>query len=447
MNFSMLARASAIAAVAVAILVPIGLISGKISERRARAEGVVAQFASETSGPQLVVGPLLAITCEETFTEERQVMRGGKAETLSETRTRSCPTAYFAPRSFNATASMPVETRHRGIHSIRLFRADVELTGEIQWPEPPAPSGIHQRAWQQAYIGSFIQDPRGIKSISSSLSPTVFAGAGESALAQFPIREHLGDYASRKAGTALPFNYKLSLVGTSSLRIAPVGERNTIEIKSNWPHPSFSEAWSPDDRTIAPDGFQATWHISSMATGGQGAWNLLASGGKLASAAGAGVSLFDPVNIYALSYRATEYAFLFVLFTFSALALAEIIAGVRLHPMQYALVGSALAVFFLLLLALSEHLPFASAYAIAAAACVVLLTFYLRHPLGTLLRTSAFFGIFVALYATLYILLMSEDHAMLLGSVMVFVVLAIAMVATRKLDWGAFSSRLVAPRI
>lgn len=446
MKFSMLARAVAIAAVAASILVPIRLISGKISERQARAEGVVAQFASETSGPQLVVGPLLAITCEETFVEERQVMRAGKAETLSETRTRSCPTGYFAPRSFNATASMPVETLHRGIYSIRLFRADIELTGEFEWPEPPLNSSTHQRAWKQAYIGSFIQDPRGIKSISSSLSPSVVAGSGESALAQFPLREHLGEYASRNPGTALPFIYKLSLVGTSSLRIAPVGQRSEIQIKSNWPHPSFSEAWSPDDRMIAPDGFQATWRISSVATGGQGAWNQLAAAGKLAAAAGAGVSLFDPVNTYALSYRATEYAFLFVLFTFSALALAETIAGVRLHPMQYALVGSALAVFFLLLLALSEHLPFSSAYTIAAAACVVLLTYYLRHPLGTLLRTSAFFGIFVALYSTLYVLLMSEDHAMLLGSVMVFAVLATAMAATRKLDWGAFSSRLVAPR-
>ena len=135
MKFSMLARALAIAAVAGAILVPIRLISGKISERQTRAEGVVAQFASETSGPQLVVGPLLAITCEETFTEERQVMRAGKAETLSDTRTRGCPTAYFAPRSFNATALMPVETLHRGIYSIRLFRADVELAGEFQTVE------------------------------------------------------------------------------------------------------------------------------------------------------------------------------------------------------------------------------------------------------------------------------------------------------------------------
>jgi inner membrane protein len=438
MRFSIVGRALAIGAVAAAILLPIALIGGKISERQARAAGVVAQFASETSGPQLIVGPLLALTCEETFTEERQVMRGGKAETLAETRTRACPTAYFPPRTFNAAASMPVETLHRGIYSIRLFRADVELAGGFVWPQPPGfPAGV-TRVWKQAYVTSFVQDPRGIKSITSSLSSAVSAGVGEGELAQFALREPLGPYESRAAGTPIPFAYKMRLVGTSSLRIAPVGDRNEIVLASDWRHPSFSEAWSPDERSITPEGFRATWHITSVATAGQASWSALASKGNVGGAAGAGVSLFDPVNIYALSYRATEYAFLFVLLTFAALALAEVAAGVRLHPMQYALVGSALAVFFLLLLALSEHLDFARAYAISAAACVSLLTYYLRHPLGSLLRSSVFFAMFVALYGALYVLLRSEDHAMLLGSVMVFTVLAIVMVATRKIDWARF---------
>ena len=446
MRFPLLARVAAIAMVAVVILVPIKLISEKISERQARAAAVVAQFSAETSGPQLIVGPLLAITCEETFVEERQVMRGGKAETIAETKTTSCPTAYFSPRTFKATASMPVESLHRGIYAIRLYRSNVDLAGEFDWPEPPAPNGANARAWKQVYIGSFVQDPRGIKSISSNFSTKVLAGGGDSAFIQFPIREHLGSYASRKAGTILPFHYKMSLVGTSSLHIAPVGDQNEIQLASDWPHPSFGEAWSPDARTVAADGFNAKWHITSVATGGRAMWNRLASDGKIANAAGAGASLFDPVNVYALSYRATAYAFLFVLFTFSALALTEVLFAVRLHPLQYALVGSAIAVFFLLLLALSEHVAFESAYAIAGTGCVVLLTFYLRHPLGNLLRTGAFFSIFVALYTALYFLLISEDQALLMGSLMVFFLLAVTMIATRKLDWSELAARMLASR-
>ena len=143
-----------------------------------------------------------------------------------------------------------------------------------------------------------------------------------------------------------------------------------------------------------------------------------------------------------MSYRATEYGFLFVLLTFSAFVLVEVIWGVRLHPVQYALAGLALAVFFLLLIALSEHVRFVWAYVAAASACVVLLTYYLRHPLGSAARTATFGALFAALYGALYVLLRSEDHSLLLGALLVFGVLAAIMILTRKLDWTALSRRL-----
>jgi inner membrane protein len=160
------------------------------------------------------------------------------------------------------------------------------------------------------------------------------------------------------------------------------------------------------------------------------------AGTAVDTAPSAKVSLFDPVNVYSLSYRATEYAFLFVLFTFTALALAEVVAGIRLHVVQYVLVGSALAVFFLLLIALSEHFAFDASYLAAAGACVCLLTFYLRHPLGSWGRTFVFSGIFAGLYGALYALLQSEDNALLMGSLLTFSILALVMVATRKVEWA-----------
>jgi inner membrane protein len=433
LNKPLLGRALAIGAVAALVLVPIALIHGKITERQARAQQVLRQFASETSGPQLVAGPFLALTCEETFVEERQVMRGGKAETVAETKARRCPTGYFAPKTLKANAAMPVEARYRGIYPIRLYRAELELSGTLEWPEPPPAHRLNARAWKHAYVVLFVSDPRGIKRISSSLSQALLAAPGERDIAAFGVREDAGEYGAREPGSMLPFAYRMSLVGTSSLQVAPAGDTSEIRLGSDWPHPSFTEAWSPDERRIGAEGFQAAWRMTSVATGGQATWHRLATEGKMATAPGAGVSLFDPVNVYALSYRATEYAFLFVLFTFGALALTEALAGVRLHIVQYALTGSAIAIFFLLLLALAEHVPFAAAYGSAAAACVLLLTFYLRHPLGTLRRTAAFFGLFVALYASLYTLLKSEDNALLMGSLMVFALLAFTMISTRKM--------------
>jgi len=438
----LLFRGAAIAAVALSILVPIALITGKVAERRVRAEGVLQQFARETAGTQVIAGPLLALACEETFTEEREIKRGGKAETISEQKVRACPTAYVSPKTLRVQGHVPVDERYRGIYPIRLYRSKVQLTGELKWPAPPRPAGQETRVWRQAHLVVVVSDARGLREVRSTPAATQGGGAIDP---RFAIRSDLGEYSAARAGETLPFDITLELLGTTSLGVAPVGDDTRITLTSDWPHPSFTGGWSPDERRIGPEGFEATWRMTHHATGGQAAWEQEARAGHLfqpGRVSVAGVALFDPVNVYSLSYRATEYGFLFVLFTFGALALAEVLAGVRLHVIQYLLVGSALAVFFLLLLALSEHIAFGYAYASAAVACVALLTFYLRHPLGTAKRAATFSGLFAAMYGALYVLLRSEDHAMLMGSLLVFLLLAVTMVATRRLDWSAVSGRL-----
>jgi inner membrane protein len=443
----LLGRILIIGAVALLLLLPIALIQGKIAERRARADAVVGQFALETSGPQSVAGPLLALTCDETYTEEREVMRRGKAETVAETKTRACPTAYFAPRTLKVSGRIPVESRYRGIYQIRLYRASLALAGEFEWPREALWHGANPRAWKRAYLVTAVRDPRGIKQAVSSLAAVMRESQGEAFETQFAIKEDLGEWKARKPGDRLGFDYRLQLVGTSRLDIVPVGDASEIHLTSDWPHPSFTGAWLPDERVVSRTGFEATWRTSHLATGGQVVWERAARDAKLADTGlTAGVQLFDPVNVYALSYRATEYAFLFVMFTFAAIALMEVVAGVKLHPVQYALVGSALAVFFLLLVALSEHIAFDAAYAAAATACLALLVLYLRPPLGTLRRTALFGLLAGGLYAVLFVLLKSEDHALLMGSAMVFTALAVAMVATRRVDWHAISARMMPPK-
>ena len=444
MRTPLLLRAVATALVTIAILIPISMIAGKVSEREGRARTVVEQFAAETSGPQVVAGPLLMLTCEETHVEDREVKRGGRAETVTETLVRDCPLAFMAPRVLDATATMQVESRRRGIYPIRLYRAEVTLSATFEWPAPPAAEGRDVRRWKEAYLVASVTDPRGVQSVATNLSGDLLAGRGDPAFDRFTVRQLVGPWSSRKAGDSAAVELRLGLQGTSSLSIAPVADRTQIAISSDWPHPSFGREWSPNARNVTARGFEASWRLTSVATGGPSKWTTAAIDGKLAREAGAGVSLFDPINVYALSYRATEYAFLFVLFTFGALALTEVLSGIRLHVVQYALVGSGVAVFFLLLLALSEHVRFGVAYAVAAGACVALLTFYLRHPLGTRARTALMGALFAALYGGLYVLLMSEDHALLMGSILVFAILAVAMVTTRKLDWNALAERMAA---
>ena len=443
MRFPLLARAAAVAGVAVVLLIPLQLANSKIAERQARAQEVERGFAAETGGPQVVVGPLLALTCEERYIEEREIKRGGKAETVAESKVRACPTGYFPPRTLSIAGSLPVEVRHRGIYPIRLYRAALALSGEFDWPAPSSGSGSRVRAWKHAYVVVATSDARGIKSVSPLSwgdASLAFASQRTEADARFALQASAGPHAATRAGHPIPFRFALELVGTTRLAVAPVGDASAIRLTSNWPHPSFSGAWVPDERRISAAGFEAVWRTTHHATGGRTSWQKQArDGGLFHTPNAARVGLYDPVNVYALAHRATEYGFLFVLFTFTGLALAEALAGVRLHAVQYLLVGSALAIFFLLLIALAEHASFRTAYIAAAAACTALLSFYLRHPLGTRLRAAAFGVLFVVLYGALYVLLSSEDYALLGGSILVFGVLAVTMILTRRLDWSALA--------
>lgn len=447
MRFPLLARFAGLSVIALALLIPLSLIKSKVMERQARAASVQQAFAEETSGPQIVAGPFLALTCEETYTDERIVHRdNGKPLTVREKKRRPCETALLPPRTLTIQGSLPVEQRYRGIYPIRLYRASLSLNGEFDWPSPPESASDVTREWKEASLVLAISDVRGIKNV-----PVASFGDGRREFTPGPLHPavksglhaSLGAFQGLGKPGALPFRFSLDLTGTSQLHLAPVGGTNVLHLASEWPHPSFIGAFPPDRREVSSAGFSADWNVNHFATGGNAFWRELASAGKLfGSPRLVGITLVEPVNPYSLAYRATEYGFLFVLLTFGAFLLVELIWKVALHAIQYLLVGLALAVFFLLLIALSEHIRFAWAYLTATGACVALLTFYLRQPLASRARTAAFAGMFTALYGALYVLLKSEDHALLLGSLLVFAALAAAMVATRRLDWTALSKRL-----
>ena len=153
------------------------------------------------------------------------------------------------------------------------------------------------------------------------------------------------------------------------------------------------------------------------------------------------MSFVDPVDQYLKSERAVKYGFLFILLTFAGFFLLEVLRRFSVHPVQYGLVGLALALFFLLLLSFSEHIGFAAAYAVSAVACVGLITYYVTHVLGSRAHGAGFGAALATLYALLYAILGSEDYALLTGSVLVFALLALVMVLTRRVNWSGVGRR------
>ena len=209
---------------------------------------------------------------------------------------------------------------------------------------------------------------------------------------------------------------------------------------SAWPHPSFTGRILPDAGTrISREGFAAQWRTSHFAT------NLSQLHQRCVQSRqcdafnqhSLAVSFVQPVDLYQTVERSVKYGFLFIGLTFAAFFLFEVLKRLAIHPVQYALVGLALAIFFLLLISLAEHLGFAAAYAIAAASCVTLIGYYVAHVLKSTRRGTLFGLALSALYGLLYVLLRVEDHALLMGSLLVFACVASVMVATRRVDWYA----------
>jgi inner membrane protein len=207
----------------------------------------------------------------------------------------------------------------------------------------------------------------------------------------------------------------------------------------------------PSEREVKADGFNARWRLSALATTAQhdisngkkvcdaastaGSDHALAATAERDCADSFSVAFIDPVNPYTLSDRATKYGVLFIALTFVAVGLFELMKKLRVHPVQYLLVGSALCSFFLLLVSLSEHLPFGVSYAIAATACVLLLAYYASHMLGSLARGVPLGAGIALLYGLLYVLLQLEQTALVVGAVALFMVLTAVMVLTRNVNW------------
>ncbi len=215
----------------------------------------------------------------------------------------------------------------------------------------------------------------------------------------------------------------------------PLGRSSELRLQSNWPHPNFLGNFLPDERKITERGFSARWRSTWFANNINSAFHYddgILDEDKLPAFS---ASLIEPVDHYQLTERAVKYAVLFIGLTFMAFFLFETLTGLRVHPIQYLLVGAALVLFYLILLAFSEHLGFAVAYLLAGIACSGLIAFYLSAVLRGKLRGALFAASLLLLYGVLYLLLQSEDNALALGAGLLFAILAGIMLLTRKLDW------------
>ncbi|WP_447878206.1 cell envelope integrity protein CreD [Serratia fonticola] len=409
------------------MMIPVGMLMDVVQERSGYRQSVVGQVSESTSRAQRILGPVIVIPY--TLREEKKNEKGEiKIETSRYQR-------FVLPESLVVNGRPNVEIRKLGIYQTQVYQGPLDF--QVNFGQPDLEDLQHSNITVgQPFLMVSLSDSRGIKSISAlngiQQQAKFEPGTLVSGLSQ-GIHAPLALASLQKEG--LTADFTLNLAGTSSLSLVPVGRSSELLLQSNWPHPNFLGNFLPDERKVTDRGFSARWRSTWFANNINSAFmydNGIMEEEKLPTFT---TSLIEPVDHYQLTERAVKYAVLFLGLTFMAFFLFETLTGLRVHPIQYLLVGAALVLFYLILLAFSEHLGFDVAYLLASVACSGLIAFYLSAVLRGMRRGMLFAASLLLLYGILYMLLQSEDNALVLGSVLLFGVLAGIMLLTRKLDW------------
>ncbi|MBF0527657.1 MAG: cell envelope integrity protein CreD [Deltaproteobacteria bacterium] len=414
--------------------IPIEMIKNSVHERQARRQEAIEEVTSKWGVQQSIIGPLLYIPYLKKISETD---KDGVIKMRTELKH-----GVFLPDDLQSTGNLNCEVRYRGIFKIPVYSTELDITGQFTHPDFSEwgvdPNDI---LWDRAHLTLRISDARAITNQAAlkwngeelNFLPGVGDFGGRSTGIHVPMR-------GRLSGDAGKFSFHLNLNGSEGIFFVPFGRETTVEIKANWNNPSFQGNWLPAQRTINNDGFQAKWSIPFLGRNFPQKWKSETAFDDSVSSALFGVRFITPVDHYRMSERSIKYEFLFLSLTFITLWLFEVLIKVRIHSIQYLLVGAGMCIFYLLELSLAEHIGFLLAYICATLAVTSLIFFYCIFVLGGYKRSSIISLVILFLYGYLYILLMNQDYALLIGSICLFMVLAAIMYITRKVDWYSMKS-------
>lgn len=422
-----------------------------VYDRQLQSEQAQASIAEGWGGPQLIAGPVLVIpyrtTADETVTENGQQV----------TRSREVwQELTLAPEQARIETEVAPERRSRSIYEVVVYDSHVTGRARFVMPADLQRAGVDPAALDlsRAELRFGLSDPRGLGAnprISVGGQPLRLQPGSGSTGGQRGFFAWLDAASLARQPILVEFAYDFR--GNGSLSLAPQAGDTLWRVRSAWPHPSFQGGFLPDERNVDANGFTATYRVGNLALGR----SLVQTGpagestsppppemsdAPLVRVPGfasqtAQISLVQPVDLYSQVNRAAKYGFLFIGFTFLAFLMFDVIGGVRVSAVEYLLVGAALILFFVLLLALAEVIGFMLAYIAASAAIAGLNTAYSAAVLKSWRRAGFIGGLLAGLYAVLYILLSLEAYSLLIGALMLFVALAAVMYVTRNLNWGA----------
>lgn len=412
------------------LCIPLRMIGVTVWERSSTRDQVRTEFSENTAGSQWLGGPVLVQPYRQRHINKTKDDKG--KETISFYWTDE--QQYWLPETLDIRGSLENQPRYRGIYKVQLYQSSIQLKGTFNLDANRPVEASDDIVREAPYLSFGVADVRGLNEtpqLSVNGKPVTLAAGARLPAFEAGLHAPL-ETLEESLNVAMSFELK----GMESMHILPLGRDTAVTLTSTWPHPSFTGRFLPESPQVGSDGFSARWRTNFLASNMEKNFSDC-MGGECAIFVRnlMGVKLIEPVDIYQQSERALKYGFLFVALTFAVFFLFEMLRDLRIHPMQYLLVGGALTLFFMLLVSLSEHIAFAMAYLVAASSCMLLLWFYVSFVLHSVWRGAGFASLIAALFGVLYTLLQSEDYALLLGTTLLFGVLALIMIVTRRLDW------------
>ncbi len=425
------AKLAMLLALMLAMQIPLSMVDGVVEERQERQQSVQEQFRAGWGPAQTLLGPLLVVPYDVPGDPAtRRAARRGAIQ--------------IAPARLSVAAKLAPQTRRKGFFTANVFGADVDVAASFQVPALAPPEANAQLLWGDAFMMMSANDLRGMagdaamvvngRSLPVDAAPDWLACGGlQTVIARLSLS------GPPAADARFSFAQTLSLRGTESFRVAPLGRETRVTLSAPWPTPGFSGDAPPVSYTVTDRDFVANWQIAGSAVEGRRVWTSGEGANCLQAtqAAQPGVDLLDAVPTYRMVARASKYANLFLALAFLTYFLFETISGARIHVVQYGLLGLSISLFALLLVSFGEPLGFAAAYAISTGMVMAQACLFTRSVVRRTGLTIAFGGVLASLFGFLYVVLSLETYSLLMGAVAVFAALSLVMAVSRRIRWSA----------
>ncbi|EPY4204709.1 cell envelope integrity protein CreD [Klebsiella pneumoniae] len=413
----------------VLLSLPLMMVRELINERADYRSEVVDAIEQSTSGSQKLAGPLIAIPITETLT---------RMENQKEVNYQRSWVYYWLPESLAVTGKQTVESRRVGIYSGQVWHNALQIKASFDPLRLAALRKTNIVLGQPRLVVS-VGDARGIGAIHApEVNGNVLSVEPGLGISGDGAGIHMPMPALAEDNKPLEITFSLDLNGTGEFSLVPLGRNSELQLTSNWPHPGFLGSFLPTQREVSAAGYRAHWQSSWFANdmGSYFKDDMEIPWSRLPAFSADVMSLADQ---YQLTDRATKYAILLIGLTFMAFFVFESLTRRPLHPMQYLLVGLSLVLFYLVLLALSEHIGFTAAWLAASLSGAVMNGIYLQAVLRGWRNSLLFVAALLLLDGVMWFLLHSEDSALLLGTGVLALALSVLMFLTRRVDWYALS--------